>query len=222
VAENALVAEQRAETGKGWARKLRASGRIPGVVYGRGTETRAITVEPAALERLLRSSGLGANTLIDLQVGGSSETVLLKQLQREPVRGAYLHADFYRVDLTQKVSVSVPVHLVGAAVGVELGGILDHPLREVEIECLPNAIPEFLEGDVAALEIGQSLHVRDLPLPEGVEIRTDADLAIASVSAPAAEEEVAPVEGEEVVEGEGEAAPAEGEGAAGPSESSES
>ena len=220
MAANDLVAEQRAETGKGWARKLRASGRIPAVVYGRGLDSRAITVHPGELLKLLQSSDLGVNTLIDLQVAGDSQTVLLKALQRDPVRGAYLHADFYKVDLTQKVVVSVPIHLVGMAVGVDLGGILDHPLREVEVECLPNAIPEFFEADVSALEVGQSLHVRDLPLSEGVEMRTDADQAIASVSAPIAEEVATPAEGEEVVAVEGEDAPAAGEGETGESSDS--
>jgi large subunit ribosomal protein L25 len=108
--------------------------------------------------------------------------------------------DFFKVDLTQKITVSVPIHFTGKARGVEFGGILDHPLRELEVECLPRAIPEFVEVDVSALEIGQAIHVSELRLPEGVEVKTDPTLPVASVVLPAAEVEAAPVE--TVVEGE--------------------
>jgi large subunit ribosomal protein L25 len=140
--------------------------------------------------------------------------VLVKELQRHPVHGSYVHVDFFQVDLTQKITVSVPIHFVGKARGVEFGGILDHPLRELEVECLPRAIPEFIEVDVSALEVGQSIHVSELRLPEGVVVMTDAALPVASVVLPAAEVEAAPtetvVEGE-VAEGEAAAAaPAEG------------
>ena len=214
--ENALAAEARSGTGKGVARKLRAEGRIPGVVYGKGRESRPVVVDVRALERLLQASGAGLNTLIDLKLDGGEQVVLVKELQREPVRGRYLHADFYAVDLTRTVEVSVPLHFVGKAPGIEYGGILDLPLREVQLECLPRAIPEFIEVDVSGLDMGQSLHVRDLVLPEGVTMRSDPDLAMATVVAPRAEEEAAaPVE--TVVEGEaaaeaGAAAPEAGEG----------
>jgi len=203
---NALVAEPRDATGKGVARKLRAAGRIPAVVYGRGTESRAISVDPSALLRLLQSGGAGMNTLIELRVEGTAQTVLVKELQRDPVRGRPLHTDFFLVDLDQKVEVSVPIHLVGRPAGVETGGILDHPLRELELECLPRAIPESVDVDVSALEVGDSIHVSDLALPEGVSVRTEANLAVASVIAPAVVEE--PVVEEEI---EGEEAAAEGE-----------
>jgi large subunit ribosomal protein L25 len=214
VAENALVAEVRDATGKGVARKLRAAGRIPAVVYGRGTESRAISIDPTALQRLLQSGGAGINTLIELSVDGTTRTVLVKELQRDPVRGRPLHTDFYLVELDKKVEVSVPIHLLGRPQGVEEGGILDHPLRELELECLPRAIPENVEVDVSALDVGDSIHVRDLELPEGVSVRTDENLAVASVIAPAVvEEPVAEeaLEGEEAVaEGEeAEEAPAE-------------
>jgi len=208
VAENALVAEDRTETGKGAARKLRAAGRIPAVLYGKGVETRALSVSPAELAAVLRASGAGMNTLIDLQVGGGGgETVLVKALDRDPVRGAYVHADFYKLDLAATVEVSVPLHFVGKAPGVELGGILDHPLREVDIECLPGAIPEHIEVDVSALALGDSVHVSELVLPGGVTVKTDPTLAVAAVVAPKAEEEEAPAEeAEAALEEAGEAA----------------
>lgn len=220
MAENALVAELRDATGKGVARKLRAAGRIPAVLYGKGAESKAISVDPSALQRLLRSGGAGMNTLIELSVDGTTRTVLVKELQRDPVRGRPLHTDFYLVDLDEKVEVSVPIHLVGKAPGVELGGILDHPLREIELECLPRAIPESVSVDVSALDVGDSIHVRDLELPEGASVRTDGNLAVASVIAPAVVEEPVVEEAEE-----GEEAVAEGEEAEGaeaaPEESAE-
>jgi large subunit ribosomal protein L25 len=209
VADNVLGAEAREGVGKGVNRKLRAAGRIPGVIYGKKRDPQAIHLDPVALEQLLRGSGAGLNTLIDLSVGGRTDTVLVKELQRHPVQGAFWHVDFYQVDLTRKITVSIPLHFIGKARGVEFGGILDHPLRELEVECLPRAIPEFVEVDVSALEIGQAIHVSDLQLPEGVEVKTDGALAVASVVLPAAEVEAAPVE--TIVEGEapaGEAAAA--------------
>jgi large subunit ribosomal protein L25 len=216
VAENALVAETRDGTGKGVARKLRQAGRIPAVVYGRKRATQSITVSPEALQKLLRGEA-GMNTLIDLSLSGASTTVLVKGLQRDPVRGRYLHADFYEVDLTQKVIVAVPVHLVGKAAGTDFGGILDHPLRELLIECLPREIPQRIDVDVTALQVNDSIHVSDLRLAAGLTIRTDGALAVASVVLPQAEE-VAPVaavaEGE-VVEGEAAAAAPAGDAAKG-------
>lgn len=206
MSQNELAAEPRSATGKGAARKLRATGRIPAVIYGRAMQTRQVSVDPQDLDKLLHSTGAGLNTLIDLQLEGAEQQVLLKALQREPVHGAFLHADFYQVDLSQAVVVSVPLRVVGRAPGVELGeGILDLPLREIEIACLPTAIPDHIEADVSELQIGQSLHVSELHLPEGAELRSDPALAVALVAAPKVEEE-AEAEGEAP---EGEAAPAE-------------
>ena len=208
MAENVLSADDRSATGKGANRRLRVAGRIPGVVYGKARAAQAVSLDPTSLEALLHKSGAGLNTLIDLSVGGRTNTVLVKELQRHPVHGSYMHVDFFQVDLSQKVTVSVPIHFVGKARGVEFGGILDHPLRELEVECLPRAIPEFIEVDVSALEVGQAIHVSEVHLPEGVEVKTEATLPVASVVLPAAEVEATPTE--TVVEGE----VAEGEAAA--------
>jgi len=214
VSQNELAAEPRSATGKGAARKLRATGRIPAVIYGRAMQTRQVSVNPQDLDKLLHSTGAGLNTLIDLQLEGAEQQVLLKALQRDPVHGAFLHADFYQVDLSQAVVVSVPLRVVGRAPGVELGdGILDLPLREIEIACLPTAIPDHIEADVSELQIGQSLHVSELHLPEGAELRTDAALAVALVAAPKVEEE-AGAEGEAPEGEEAPAEPAEAEGKA--------
>ncbi len=213
--EYALEVELREGTGKGVARKLRAAGRIPGVLYGRGKPPQSFTLDPRALERVIATSEAGMNTLIDLSIAGSRDraerVVLVKELQRDPVRGAPLHVDLYQVDLTTTIAVKVPIHLLGRPKGVEFsGGILDHALRELDVECLPRAIPESISVDVSELEIGGSIHVRDLALPEGVKLRSDPDLSVASVVAPKVEEEAAPaapVEGAEAVA----AAPVEGE-----------
>jgi len=206
VAANALSADARGGIGKGVARKLRAAGRIPAVLYGKGKEGESISVDPTSLERLLHTSESGMNTLIDLSVGGRTSTVLLKDLQRDPIRGRYLHADFFVVDLKQELQVTIPLHFVGKAQGLEFGGIVEHPLREVEVACLPQAIPDSIEVDVTELNIGDSLHVRDLQTPAGVRLLSDGDLAIALVEQPAVAEE--PTAEEAVVTEEGAEAPA--------------
>ena len=222
MADFELAIEIREPKGKGAARKLRAVGRVPGVYYGSG-DSRSISFDPSALERVISSSSAGMNTLIGL-VGATEiegRQVLVKDLQRDPVLGNLLHADLYAVDLSKKVTVSVPVRLLGIPMGVQLGnGILDHALREVELECLPTSIPEDIEIDVSELDLGHSLHVRDLSLPADVILLSDSDLSVVSVVAPKVEEE--PVveeleEGEEgvegeVAEGEDAEAPEDGEG----------
>lgn len=214
MAENALQIQLRDASGKGVARKLRAAGRIPGVVYGRRQGSVPISLDPKLLRRVLTRSESGLNTLFQLDVEGGGALqgtpVLVRDLQRDPVKGDYLHADLLAVDLQQKLQVAVPVHIVGKAKGVEFGGILDHSLREIELLCLPTAIPKEVQVDVSELDVGGSLHVRDLVLPEGVELRSDGDLSVVSVVLPAAE--VAPAPAEAAPAAEGEAAPAaEGE-----------
>jgi len=222
VGEYALDVELRQETGKGVARKLRAAGLIPGVCYRRNAEATAISLNPETLERLLKEASSGINTLFDLKVTGGGDfdgrQVLVKDLQRDPVTGKYLHADLYAVDLLQKITVSVPVRITGTATGVvTMGGILDHDLRDLDVQCLPNAIPEEFAVDVTELEIGQSIHVRELVVPDDVEMLGDLNLSIVSVAAPAAvEEEVAP---EEEL-GEGAEVPTDGDEAAAAAEPS--
>jgi large subunit ribosomal protein L25 len=216
VADYQLAIEVRTQRGKGAARKLRASGRIPGVFYSGAATAVAVDLDPHALEVVFATSAAGMNTLIDLKGGGDldGKLVLVKDVQRDPVKGTLLHADFYGVDVRKVIQVSVPIRLTGTPVGVALNdGILDHALRELELSCLPQAIPQEIVADVSALDIGNSLHVRDLVLPEGVELESDPDLPVVSVVPPRVEEEAAPAE-EVLVEGEA-AAPAEGAEGAG-------
>jgi len=222
VSDTTLTVETREGTGKGVARKLRAAGRIPGNCYGKDS-TQNISVDPKALDHLLKSSASGLNTLIDLKVEGGGgfdgKKVLLKELQSDPVSNALLHADFFAVDLTHLIDVAVPIHATGTPIGVSLeGGIFDQVLREIHLECLPDSIPEEVLVDVSGLEIGMSLHIRDLELPAGVKLLSDGDLSVASVFAPKAAEEEAPSEEVEGELEEGAEEPGEG-GAAEPEKS---
>ena len=162
-----LVAEKRTDTGKNQARRHRAAGRLPAVVYGPGTggakETAIpVTVDPKALLKILRSES-GANTIISLQVDGGAVPVLVKDFLVHPVSHALLHADFYRVAMDRKLIVTVPVTLKGEARGVkQQGGILDFVTREFQVEVLPGDIPESIEVDVTELLIHQGVRIRDV------------------------------------------------------------
>ena len=205
VSETTIAVEIREGAGKGVARKLRAAGRVPAVLYGHGLASVRLSLDPSALEHVIKSSDAGLNTLIALEGDASvaGKTVLVKELQRDPVDRRMLHADLFEVDPRERITVSVPLQVVGTAPGVSLsGGLLDHSIREIELDCLPRAIPDTIEVDVSSLELGDSLHVRDLVLPEGVELKTDSDLSVISIVAPSvAEEPVAEAEEEELVEG---------------------
>lgn len=216
MSETALVVEVREAIGKGAVRKLRVAGRMPAILYGQGKESIALSLDPRALDRVLKASG--ANTLLDLTVEGRTDlgtpVALVKDLQRHPIRGTILHADLYQVDLTKTVEVEVPIHLVGKPRGLDFGGLLEHMLREVTLECLPRSIPNFIEIDVSNLEVGDVLHVRDLPLPDGVSLVSDADLGVAQVALPQAEETPVAAAAAEGAAPEGAAAPAAAPGAA--------
>ena len=204
MAEISIALERREETGKSFNRKLRQQGRAPGVVYGSGKEPVAVTFDPMVLESKLKSSHAGINTLFDLRGDASLQdrTVMVKELQREPVMGNVVHADFFEIDMLERLHVLVPVHLSGSAPGLLEGGVIEHALRDVELACLPNAIPDELIVDVSELELGHSLHVSDIVLPEGVELVSDSELSVVSVLLPKVieEEVVEPEEGEEGAE----------------------
>jgi large subunit ribosomal protein L25 len=185
------------------------------VVYGSGKEPVAVSFDPKVLEGKIKASHAGINTLFDLEGDAevANRTVMVKDLQREPVRGAVLHADFFEIDMTERIHVSVPIHLSGSPPGLLEGGVIEHTLRELELACLPNAIPDELVADVSQLELGQSLHVSDISLPGSVELISDLELSVISVVLPkiVEEEVVAPEEGEELAEGEERAEGEEGE-----------
>src|SRR5881296_1286547 len=175
-----LAASPRQATGKGGARQARFRGRVPAVIYGHGRDTQALQgVEPES-------------TIIELAVEGKTVKTLIREIQRHPLRPDIIHVDFYEIHAAEKVTLKIPVHLVGNPDGVRnAGGVLDQVTREVEIEVLPENIPDRVELDVTALKIGDSLHVRDLSIANA-RILTEAALTIATVVPPRAEEVAAP------------------------------
>jgi large subunit ribosomal protein L25 len=191
-----LEAKTRKEAGKGVARRLRGEGKIPAVIYGHGREPEALVVDTVAFSKAL-SSASGA-TIIDVTVDGKAPVkALIREIQRNPVRPAdVIHLDLYEVKADEKITVKVPVHLVGTPDGVRnSGGVLDHSIREMEIEVFPADIPPSIDIDVSPLTIGHSIYVRDVSVPK-VKILNDPNIPVCSVVAPRAEEVVAPVAGE--------------------------
>jgi len=186
-----LAANPRTTTGKGAARQARFHGKVPAVIYGHGRETQPLEVEAKALEKAL--TGVEpASTIIELSVDGKKTKTLIREIQRHPIRPDIIHVDFYEINAEEKVKLKVHVHLVGNPDGVRnAGGVLDQVTREVEIEVMPENIPDRVELDVTALKIGDSLHVRELNIPNAT-ILTLADLTIATVVPPRAEEVTAP------------------------------
>ncbi len=197
-----ITIERREGHGKGPARRLRAEGRVPGILYGPKRTTTPITVGAEEFERkLAHLEGAHLIRLVDAK-GGDPELhermVLVRDMQLHPVTGRALHADFYEVDLTERLTVSVTLHFVGKAIGVVNGGILQPILREVEVECLPTEIPDFVEVDVTGLDIHDAVHVADLRLPEGVVPVGDTTRTVVAVLPPSVEAkpgEVAAAEG---------------------------
>ena len=189
MAEVTLKAIKRDDTGKGSARRARAAGRVPGIVYGQGIEPVAIEVDRRQFVTALQTDA-GMNVLLNIEVDGTSTTALTRELQRDPVRGTLLHADFVKIDLTQEVEVEVPVHLVGDSPGVKEGGVLEHPLFTLHVRCLPTDVPESIDADISGLNIGDALRVSQLAEGRDFHILNDPDSVVASVAAPITEEQL--------------------------------
>ncbi len=211
-----LKAKVRKTTGKGLARALRREGRIPAVLYGPKTDSMMLSIDFKEFEQIVKKANVGS-VLLNLQIqNGETLTrpAMIKELQTNPVSGAFVHIDFYEIDMQRKINVSVPVVTRGKSAGVEEGGLLQIIRREIELFCLPTAIPESIEVDISDLTIGDSIHIREIALPGDVELPEDIDFTVITVLAPKVEEEV--VEEEELEEGEeaAEEEGAEGEAAA--------
>ncbi len=203
-----LSAAPREGNGKSAAHKLRAGGRVPAVVYGHGEETRSVSVDAHEVEQLFKRISV-ENTLITLTIEEGGRTkggelrALVREVQTHPARATILHVDFYQIHAGERVFLDVPIHMIGTAAGVKAGGLLQHGLSELSVRCLADQIPEAFEVDVSGLEIGDSVHVRDLVIPDGVEVDTDGDITVCSVIPPVvaaveepAEEEIVGVGGE--------------------------
>jgi large subunit ribosomal protein L25 len=190
-----LQVATRSDTGKGAARSLRRTGKVPGVIYGHHRQPEALAIDSGALNKVLIGISAGT-TVLDVVVDGRPAVkALIREIQRDSVRpGEILHLDLYEVKADEKVTLSVPIHLIGIPDGVRnFGGVLDHVLRELEIEVLPTDIPEHVELDVNALTIGHSLFVRDVKIDKA-EILNDPDTPVCTVVAPRTEEAPAVVE----------------------------
>lgn len=195
-----LTVESRTETGKSYARKLRAEQKVPAIVYGSGNPALTLEVSMRDAERALASQG----SLINLNLGEDTKTVIVKDVHREPVKGTLLHLDFHEIDLSKKLEITVPIRVIGEEARANDGGVVTTLLWEVTVSCLPTDIPEAIEVDVSALEIDQVISVAELQLPAGVEVLEDEEEAVVKVDIPSLELEAEEDEEdtEEIAEGE--------------------
>ncbi len=190
--QKVLNIEIRSMTGKGISRRIRKQGLIPAVVYGKGIDSVAVTVNPRELAAAIAGEG-GHNNLITLKGEGalSGSVVIVADLYRDCIKGNLLHADLHKINLEDKVKVPVTISLVGSSIGVKEGGLLDFVMHSVEVECLPTQIPEHLEVDVTLLNIGDSLHVSDLQVPSGIKVLEDPKATLVNILGKGKDEEIA-------------------------------
>lgn len=187
-----LAAQVREKTGKGVARKLRQSGLVPAVIYGKGKDPQALVVDPQEVKNYL-----AGNVIFDLDIEGlGTMPAMIKDIQKDVISGDLKHVDFLHISMDEKVTVSVPVVLVGDAPGVQEGGVIQQLLWELEVECLPLEIPESFEVDVSKLGVGESLSVSNLQVPEGITILTSEEETIVTIAVPTTAAENEESEGE--------------------------
>jgi large subunit ribosomal protein L25 len=192
-----LTATPRSDVGTGAARKTRAAGRVPAVVYGHHRDPQSLTLETRELEKLVERTA-GAATVVELSLEGRTLRTLIREIQRHPYKRQILHVDFQELVAGEAVSVEVPIRYVGTPEGVRSsGGILDQIMHALTLEVDPSSIPDHIDVDISALGLNESLHVRDLALPEGATVADDPDATVCVVSAPRVHEEEAPAESAE-------------------------
>lgn len=197
MAEMTVSAKGRTAFGSGASRRIRRQGEVPGIVYGGTADNIPVTVNPKDLIKLLRSHA-GRNTILNLEIEGvGTDNVILRDWQVDPVKEDFIHADFQRIAMDQKLTVTIPIHMVGVAIGVKAeGGLLDAVIREIEVECLPGDIPDEIECDVSGLHMNDSIRIRDLQIPGKVELLDDPDQVVVHVVAVREEESAEAAEGE--------------------------
>jgi large subunit ribosomal protein L25 len=185
-----LDTQIREEIGKSGVNRIRKEGLVPAVVYHRGEAAIPVKVKGHDLLQVLHT-GAGENVIIELRIAGTdkkdNKTVLIKEIQHNPVRGDILHVDFQEISLTEEIEVTVPIAFKGESVGVKEGGMLEHHLWELEIQCLPTAIPEKFNVDISALAIGDAVHVRNIVVPAGIKIVSDPEEMVVSCVPPRVE-----------------------------------
>jgi large subunit ribosomal protein L25 len=198
MAEVTLEVLNRDDAGKGVARKLRAEGKIPAVVYGGHRDPAKIAVDRKAISELIQKSEHGIRSIFLLKMAGTDQQrhAMVKDMTIHPISRKITHIDFVRVIMDEKVRVTIPVHHTGTAIGVKNGGgILDFQVRELHVECLPNAIPDSIDVDVTSLDSHQYLRISDLKLPEGVRVLDDPERVVVGVTQAKVEAAPEPVEG---------------------------
>ena len=182
----ALTAQVREKAGKGVARSLRRNAQVPAVLYSHGKST-PIAMVNKDVTKVLNTEG-GEHALINLKLEGAKEggekLAMIKDFQLDPISGKLIHLDLMEVAMNEKVKLQVAVHITGSSIAVKEGGIFQYGQRQLEIECLPNQIPDFIEVDISNLKVNESLHVRDITAPEGVKILSDADATVATIQPP--------------------------------------
>ncbi len=187
-----LTAQAREKAGKGVARTLRRNSMVPAVLYGHG-KSMPISMNNKEVTRVLNTEG-GEHALITLKINGAKDQAdrmaLIKDYQLDPVKGSLIHVDLMEVAMNEKVKIPVAVHITGSALGVKEGGILQSGLRTLDIECLPNQIPDSINVDISALNINESVHVRDITVAEGIRILTDGDATVATIQPPISAEKL--------------------------------
>jgi large subunit ribosomal protein L25 len=182
-----LAAQQRDQKGKGAARKFRKNNQLPAIFYGPNTDPMMLAINYHEFERITKLSGF-ENTILDLKItsrhGEETRKAMVKDLMMDPVKNNYLHADFYEISMDKEITVDIPIRLVNTPIGVTDGGFLQIMRRELTVSCLPDRLIDSLEIDVAGLEMGDSVHIRDIALPEGIASAEEGDLTVAVVSPP--------------------------------------
>ena len=193
-----LEVQLRNAFGKQSSRALRREGEVPAVLYGRSQDTVALQLNARNFRQFLRT--YGENVIISMEIGGNTETVIIKEIQRDPVqKQQLLHADFIRISLDEPITSAVPIVLVGSPPGIQEGGVLEAPLRQLTVHCLPIQLPTDLSIDVSELDIGDVIHVGDLSLDDNIEVLDESDRIVAMVSQPRVqlEEEIEGAEAED-------------------------
>lgn len=212
MAQVTLSARVRDTRGKGAARKLRRDKQVPAVFYGPHAAATMLSVNYSDLQSLIKSTA-SENIILQLRIesdqGTETRSVILKELQADPIKPLYYHADFYEIAMDKELTLNIALHLVGSPPGVAKGGVLQPVKRDLQVSCLPGDMVESIEVDVSALEIGDAVHVKDIVLPKGIQSLEDEEETVAVVAAPHVVAEKVEEEGEEAEATEEEAAPSE-------------
>lgn len=198
-----LTVALREELGKNASRRVRRAGFVPAVLYGGGKDPVSLSIDYATFKQLVRGEQ-GEHAIVEVKVENNPEfdsPAILKGVQHHPVKETYVHADLMRIDLKKKIRTQIPIKLEGHSVGVIAGGVIDHQCRELEVECLALEVPDHIVAVITDLDIGHSLHVSDLTIPDGVELITAVQRSVVAVHAPRVVEETTITEGEELAEG---------------------